>query len=107
MIQGKNSSIWFYWWDEGRKLTPQVFAKKYAAYKSAKAEDVKAKYTLLQNMGIIILPNLLEKIEGGDSDLIPMFNYLSDQKDLETAEECRIWWDANKERYAAILDYPK
>ena len=58
-------------------------------------------------MGIIILPNLLEKIESGDADLIPMFNFLSEQKDLTDAAQCHAWWEANKQRYAAILDYPK
>ena len=93
---------------EGRKLTPQVFAKKYENYKSARMtrkSDAVHEFYLLQQMGIIILPNLLEKIEAGDSDLIPMFAYLSDQKDLKTAEECRTWWDASKKDYEVILDY--
>ena len=107
----KTMDILPYWWYEGRKLTPQLFAKKYADYQAAKKsgneKDIKAKYTLLQNMGVIILPDLLEKIEAGETDLIPMFSELGDQKDLKTAAVCRAWWDANKKRYEVILDYKK
>ena len=99
------------WWDHGRQLTPQVFARKYADYQAAKKsgneKDIKAKYTLLQNMGVIILPDLLAKIEAGETDLIPMFSELIDQKDLKTAAVCRAWWEANEKRYEVILDYKK
>ena len=100
-----------YWWDHGRQMTPQLFAKKYADYQAAKKsgneKDIKAKYTRLQNMGVIILPDLLAKIEAGETDLIPMFSELGDQKDLKTAAVCRAWWEANKKRYEVILDYKK
>ena len=107
----KTMDILPYWWDHGRQMTPQLFAQKYADYQTAKKsgneKDIKAKYTLLQNMGVIILPDLLAKIEAGETDLIPMFSELGDQKDLKTAAVCRAWWDANKKRYEVILDYKK
>ena len=56
-------------------------------------------------MGIIILPNLLEKIESGNKELIPMFKYLSDQKNLKTVEDCKTWWKENKIKYKDLLDY--
>ncbi len=59
----------------------------------------------LQNMGIIILPNLLEKMEGGDETLLPMFAYLSGQKNLKDVSECRKWWDANKGDFDDLLNY--
>ena len=44
----EQKNIWVYWWDEGRKLTPQLFAKKYADCQSAKAggkeEEIKPIY---------------------------------------------------------------
>ncbi len=95
------------WWDHGRLRTPEVFAKKYQAYSDAiKEGDEKAiscKFEQLQNMGIIILPNLLEKMEGGDNTLLPMFAYLSGQNQLNNVSECRKWWDANKEDYNELL----
>jgi len=100
-------SIWSYWWNNGRRLTINIFEKKYKAFQIAKKadkdDDIKQAYIKLQNMGIIILPNLLKKIETGDTDLIPMFCYLSDQKDLKTADDCKRWWKTNKEKYKDIL----
>ena len=100
-------SIWSYWWNNGRRLTINIFEKKYKAFQIAKKadkdDDIKQAYIKLQNMGIIILPNLLKKIEIGDTDLIPMFCYLSDQKDLKTADDCKRWWKTNKEKYKDIL----
>lgn len=104
-------SIWIYWWDKGRKLAPELFAKKYSAYEEAKKsnndEKIKDTYTKLQNMGVIILPNLLEKIKNGEKDLIPMFSYLSNEKVPvdASANDCEKWWNKNKSQYAEILNY--
>ena len=56
-------------------------------------------------MGIIILPNILGKMEEGDATLLPMFVYLSGESELKTVAECRQWWEKNKEDYKIILDY--
>lgn len=105
----KIDTIWIYWWNEGRKLTSEIFKRKHEAYiavkKSGKEDAAKKAYITLQNMGIIILPNLLEKIESGESDLIPMFNHLSNQKDLRNTADCRKWWENNEEKYRDILNY--
>ncbi len=112
-VKGKNKcySPTLYWWDYGRKLTPMIFANKYSEYQTAlKTKDNKKvgeKFKLLQNMGIIILPNLLEKINTGDKTLIPMFNYLSDQKNLKTAKDCQNWWNKNSAEYQELLNYQK
>ncbi len=104
-----DDSIWCYWWNNGRKLTIKLFEKKYKEFqfakKTGKVDNIEQAYIKLQNMGIIILPNLLEKIETGDNDLIPMFCYLSDQKELKTADDCKRWWVDNQEQYKDILDY--
>jgi len=87
-----------------KKSYPEfTFKYKEIAKKADKDDDIKQAYIKLQNMGIIILPNLLKKIETGDTDLIPMFCYLSDQKDLKTADDCKRWWKTNKEKYKDIL----
>ena len=111
--KSKFSSPYIYWWDTGRALTPEIFKRKYEAYIKAKSDgkedEIKRSYTLLQNMGIVILPNLLEKIESGEKDLIPMFSYLTDGKVKENAtpEDCKKYWDKNKDDYAQLLDFPK
>ncbi|MDD2479317.1 MAG: hypothetical protein PHS31_05460 [Victivallaceae bacterium] len=105
----KINSIWIYWWDKGRKLTPKIFKRKYEAYtaarKSGKEDATRETYIKLQNMGIIILPNLLAKVESNESDLIPIFNYLSNQNNLKDAIDCKKWWESNKGEYQDILDY--
>ena len=97
------------WWDHGRNLTPAVFARKYQAYSEARKEGdnktIAQEFERLQDMGIIILPNLLEKMEEGDETLLPMFVYLSGQKNLKDVSECRKWWDANKGDFHDLLDY--
>ena len=60
---------------------------------------------MLQNMGIIILPDILEKMEGGDESLLPMFVYLSECNELKSVGDCRRWWDMHKAEYKEILDY--
>ncbi len=97
------------WWDQGRSRTPEVFARKYQAYSEARkngnTEDTARTFELLQNMGIIILPNILGKMEDWDETLFPMFVYLSCDKTLKTIADCRQWWEKNKGDYKIILDY--
>ncbi len=59
----------------------------------------------LQDMGVIILPDILEKMEGGDKSLLPMFVFLSGCNDLKSVGDCRRWWDTHKSEYKEILDY--
>ena len=59
----------------------------------------------LQDMGVIILPDILEKMEGGDKSLLPMFVYLSGCNDLKSVGDCRRLWNMHKSEYKAILDY--
>ena len=87
----------------------QIFKRKYETYQTAKnsgkEDELEKAYIKLQNMGIIILPNLLEKIESGDKELIPIFKYLSNQKNLKTVEDCKVWWEENKRKYKDLLNY--
>lgn len=109
--QNKNcdDGIWDYWWRQGRKQTPEIFQQKYAAYEAAKQsgddQSAAGAYLQLQNMGIIILPDLLDKIMSGDDDLIPMFSLLAGRSDLRIAAECNKWWTENKYRYNDIQRY--
>ena len=101
-------SIWLYWWEKGRRQTQRLFNEKYQIYYKIDALSTMDKaqaFERLQNMGIIILPNLLEKMEGGDETLLPMFAYLSGQKNLKDVSECRKWWEANKEDFHDLLNY--
>ncbi len=101
-------SIWLYWWEKGRRQTQRLFNEKYQIYYEIDAMSTVDKaqaFERLQNMGIIILPNILEKMEGGDETLLPMFAYLSGEQGLKAVADCRIWWEKNKDDYKVILDY--
>lgn len=104
-------NIWVYWWEKGRKKTPELFAKKYANWKSAidngKPDETKKRYQDIQNLGIVALPEIVDKIKSGQKRLIPMFSYLVDNNVKETAspEECLKWWEDNKKTYAEVINY--
>ena len=107
--KNKYDGIWEYWWREGRRLTPQLFSAKYKSYtKSMKSVDEIRKVKAveeLQNMGIIILPKLLEKMEEGDTTLVHIFAHLCGAQNIKNASECRKWWDAHKLNFRDLLDY--
>ena len=94
-------------WEGNTRL--KFSLKKYQEYlearKEGNVETMAHRFELLQNMGIIILPNILEKMVGGDESLLPMFVYLSDCNELKSVDDCRRWWEKHKTEYKAILDY--
>ena len=104
----KYDSIWIYWWQEGRRLTPELFQRKYHAYSEARkagnTEETARTFEILQNMGIIILPNILGKMKQGDESLLPMFVYLSGNKELKTVADCQKWWEEKKDDYRVIWE---
>lgn len=106
-------NIWEYWWDEGRKLTPKLFKKKYDLYVNAQKENDKEKvkyyFEEIKNLGIVAFPQLLTQIQNGDKSLIPIFSYWSDGKVLSNASiaDCTKWWEENKNKYKKVLAYPK
>ncbi|HEC79526.1 MAG TPA: hypothetical protein ENI34_10390 [candidate division WOR-3 bacterium] len=99
------AKLYIYWWREGRKQTPQRFKKLYTEWQSLRkegeTEKAKEKYQWIIDMGIIVLPYLIEKISEGDTALIPAVSELTDGevKEDATPEECVRWWKENKERW--------
>ena len=107
--KNKYDGIWEYWWRDGRRLTPQLFSAKYKSYtESMKSVNEKKKVKAveeLQNMGIIILPKLLEKMEEGDTTLVHIFAHLCGAQNIKNVSDCRKWWDAHKLNFRDLLDY--
>ncbi len=97
--------LWLRWWNEGRKQTPQQFEKLYQEWKSlkkkGKTEEAEEKYQRVKDLGITALPYMIEKIEQGDSELIPALSELTDgQVDKNVKkEECLSWWKKNKDKW--------
>lgn len=93
------------WWYEGRKQSPEQFEKLYTEWKSLKAQgkekEAKEKYERIKHLGIVILPNIIEKIEHGETEFIPIVSYFTDdavKKDAKVSE-CVEWWKKNKEKW--------
>lgn len=118
------------WWTEGRAQTAADFDRLYASWKELKAQglvfvrdvyvvtyDDEQKtvvpkrdlqrteladiYDALNDMGIDILPLIVEKFAARDYDLLPIFRNLTHivprGRDLEEkVAYCVKWWEANK-----------
>jgi hypothetical protein len=103
-------NIWVYWWTNGRKKTVELFQKKYDALQEAKklktAKEIDENYKNIQDMGVVIIPEIISKIKLGEKDLIPIFAYLIDNQVSSTAssQECEKWWLDNKDKYKVITD---
>lgn len=104
---------WLRWWHGGRKEIPQYFDTLYVRWKElkdkGKKDEAEERYQQIRNMGIIVLPYLIEKIAGGDTSLIPTVFKLTDGAVKVDAkpEECIEWWNKNKEKwYIPIEDEP-
>jgi len=104
----KNNSIenlYISWWNEGYKQIPQQFEKLYGEWnnlkKQNKGKEAKEKFQEIEYLGIPALPSIVDKIEKGDNNLIPLVSYLTNNeiKENATAAECVAWWKANKDKW--------
>ena len=122
------------WWTEGRKGTRAAFDACYARWKDAKAKsnlmmsvesttitfddvtktivkkpthevtDLQRAYDELTDMGIDILPLIIDKFHANDADLLPLFADLTHTgaKGKNAAEraqnQCR-WWELHKDAW--------
>jgi hypothetical protein len=90
------------WWEEAEVLVPRLFAERYRLWKEAatqgSATEVARQLDRLRDLGVWALPLMIEKVRGGDGDLIASVSYLTDRALPEdaTAAECLRWWDEHK-----------
>ncbi len=103
--------LWLRWWKEGHKQTPQCFENLYKEWqelkKQKKDKDAKAKYQQMLDLGIAALPYMTEKVEQGDTELIPAISVLTDgkvKKDTKQSE-CLDWWKKNREKW--LIPFPE
>jgi hypothetical protein len=104
------------WWEHGYKEDSNKFDVLYEEYKKTKEPSV---ITEIQTIGIRILPQVINKIEEGDTFLIPLVEHLTSnykekkisitkRSDLTQEEKVALvkeWWKMNKTRYS--MDYEK
>lgn len=126
------AKLYIRWWEEGRREIPKRFEKLYARWKKliARGETtlwmdaavynpvskrivirnrqhqtpLGQTYEAMRNLGIEILPLLIEKFKEGDWDLLPLFGELTDGKGViergylkERVAFTLKWWEKNKE----------
>jgi len=94
------------WWKEGRKKTPEQFAKLYADWdkqvKEGKTAEAEKTLDLMRRMGIEILPLIMKKIEQGDERLVTFVNKLLRKEVLEPNADRKAalgWWKANEAKH--------
>lgn len=98
------------WWPKARKETPQRFTKLYSEWKDlknqGKQDEAREKSLQIDGLGIAALQMIFEKIELGDTDLIPIVAKLTKEKVKNNAAvtECLAWWQQNKEQW--LIPFP-
>jgi len=99
------------WWHEGRKHAAEQFETLYQQWKGLKAQGqdngAADQYERIRGLGIAALPYIIEKVEQGDGDLIPLVSRLTSGaggapdavRSRASAAECLDWWDKNKQKW--------
>ena len=97
--------IWFRWWKEERPHTSARFEKLYAERQTllqqGDAKGAQEKYELIQDLGIPVLPCLVDKIGQGATDLVPILSALTKGavKPDASPKDCAEWWNGHEEEW--------
>ena len=98
-------TLWLRWWREGRSLTDRRFASLYLEWEELKRqkadEEAERVYRRMIDLGVAALPNMMQKVELGGTDLIPAISELTDGKVQKkaTASACLAWWERNRKNW--------
>jgi hypothetical protein len=101
------AKLFIEWWSTGRKQTTQYFAERYSKWKklreqgNEKESEAKEELENIRALGIAALPMIIEKVEKGDKELIPIVSKLTDSQVEENASipQCTAWWRDNKQKW--------
>lgn len=100
---GTLPDLFVHWWNVERRNNPQAFAALYDDWKAAMKEgNLSATHDALEgmrNMGVDALPFIMEKIRGGDDELVPLVGRIMGKPvggDRPTAASVLEWWIANE-----------
>lgn len=101
-IEGEN--IYLYWWKKGRFTTEARFNMLYAEWKSYKktgsTNEIDCAYQHIVNLGLPVLPYLVNVVEESPEFVVAVSELSGgDVPKNAKPEECKIWWEKNKERY--------
>lgn len=98
------AKMYVQWWKEGRHKTGEKFSELYSKWKTLKSEkkdkEAKETYRQIVNLGIPVLPYLVENVET-EPEFIPAVVKLTGRSLLATATgpECKQWWENNKQKW--------
>jgi hypothetical protein len=99
------TELWLRWWNDERFHTPERFAKFYAERQAllqqGDAKGAQEKCERIQNLGIPVLPCLLDRIGQGATDLVPILSALTSGavKPDASPADCAKWWNAHKQEW--------
>lgn len=98
------------WWSHGKRDSEVKFVRLYEDYnelKKSEDEEKASKLLSIKNLGIAVLPHLIEKIRSGDTDLIQVVVQLTTRRQLPkdaTQDQVIAWWEKNKENL--LIPFP-
>jgi hypothetical protein len=99
------------WWPNGKKDTQDKFTKYYGQYVELKKQKNESKaneeLNSIRNLGVAALPFLIEKIQNGDTDLIPMVVQFTTRRELPlnaTQAQVLAWWEKDKQNW--LVPFP-
>lgn len=111
----EKEQICLYWWYEGYKKTDSLFKKYYTLYVQSKKKSIffsqkstRYYYFKIRDLGIQVIPLIIETAKKGDDDLLQLLPHLTDKNisdeklsKTKSREEkvkyCEEWWEENKE----------
>jgi hypothetical protein len=100
---------YLYWWREGHKLTQNRFNELYSIWKQlneSNNEEADKIYQKMINLGLPVLPLMIEKLENGDKNLIPAISNLTDSEISVDASaiECITSWNSIRGKWTIKFD---
>jgi hypothetical protein len=101
----ERTRVWVQWWRNAEKETAPQFRKLFLQWKELKAQgrpkEAAQVFVRMRDMGIIVLPLMVKKVEQGESDFIAAISELSDGKLAKNARasECLDWWKKNRQKW--------
>ena len=100
------------WWGKGRFDVPKEFDGHFASWQDAAArhDSQKAAAALadLEGIGVLVLPQMVEKVAAGSLELVPVISRLTDGavKADATAQQVLAWWAKDKAKWTLPEESP-
>lgn len=99
--------LWNRWYQNGKSLLQKKYKEKYDEYIKTKKDPSQLEETRsrtrqdIVSLGVPALPMIIQKIEQGETDLVPVVAVLTNNEISKDANQTEVlqWWKENKERW--------